>query len=67
MWLSDTSVKRPVFATVISLLLIAFGVLGVFLGPTLLAVGYSLLSEWTRAHADEIGVAATEAEKPGDG
>ena len=27
MWLSDTSVKRPVFATVLSLLLIAFGAL----------------------------------------
>ena len=27
MWLSDTSVKRPVFATVISLLLVAFGVM----------------------------------------
>ncbi len=27
MWLSDTSVKRPVFATVISLVLVAFGVL----------------------------------------
>ena len=27
MWLSDTSVKRPVFATVLSLMLIAFGVL----------------------------------------
>ncbi len=27
MWLSDTSVKRPVFATVLSLLLIAFGIL----------------------------------------
>ncbi len=27
MWLSDTSVKRPVFATVVSLLLIAFGIL----------------------------------------
>ncbi|MEM1433180.1 MAG: efflux RND transporter permease subunit [Pseudomonadota bacterium] len=27
MWLSDTSVKRPVFATVISLLLVAFGTL----------------------------------------
>ena len=27
MWLSDVSVKRPVFATVISLLLIAFGIL----------------------------------------
>ena len=25
MWLSDVSVKRPVFATVISLLLVAFG------------------------------------------
>ena len=27
MWLSDTSVKRPVFATVISLTLVAFGIL----------------------------------------
>ena len=27
MWLSDVSVKRPVFATVISLMLIAFGAL----------------------------------------
>ena len=26
---------------------IAFGFIGVFLGPTLLALGYSLLSEWT--------------------
>ncbi|MFZ5908373.1 MAG: AI-2E family transporter [Nitrospirota bacterium] len=26
---------------------IAFGVIGVFLGPTLLAIGYSLVSEWT--------------------
>ena len=27
MWLSDISVKRPVFATVLSLMLIAFGIL----------------------------------------
>ncbi len=27
MWLSDVSVKRPVFATVISLMLVAFGAL----------------------------------------
>jgi predicted PurR-regulated permease PerM len=26
---------------------IAFGFIGVFLGPTLLAIGYSLISEWT--------------------
>ncbi len=25
-----------------------FGIIGVFLGPTLLAVGYALLTEWTR-------------------
>ena len=27
MWLSDTSVKRPVFATVLSLMLLAIGAL----------------------------------------
>jgi len=26
---------------------LAFGFIGVFLGPTLLAVGYRLLTEWT--------------------
>ena len=30
MWLSDTSVRRPVFATVIALMLVAFGVLSFF-------------------------------------
>lgn len=34
MWLSDTSVKRPVFATVISLLLLAFGALAYQTLPT---------------------------------
>ncbi len=46
--------------------LIAFGVLGVFLGPTLLAVGYSLLGEWTRAHADELGAGDPETEQASD-
>jgi predicted PurR-regulated permease PerM len=32
---------------------LAFGVIGVFLGPTLLALGYRLLSEWTTADAPE--------------
>jgi predicted PurR-regulated permease PerM len=26
---------------------IAFGFIGIFLGPALLALGYSLISEWT--------------------
>ena len=33
MWLSDTSVKRPVFATVIALTLVAFGVLSFSILP----------------------------------
>ena len=37
---------------------IAFGFIGVFLGPTLLALGYSLLSEWTSLKEH------TEAETP---
>ena len=29
--------------------LLSFGVIGVFLGPTLLAVGYAILMEWTHS------------------
>lgn len=29
---------------------LAFGVIGAFLGPTLLAVGYRLLGEWTHPY-----------------
>lgn len=32
--------------------LLSFGVIGVFLGPTLLAVGYSILLEWTHTNTD---------------
>ena len=32
---------------------LAFGVIGVFLGPTLLALGYRLLSEWTTSAAPD--------------
>ena len=31
--------------------LLAFGFIGIFLGPTLLAVGYAMLREWTRSVA----------------
>ncbi len=33
---------------------IAFGLIGVFLGPTLLAVGYSLVLEWTTVEREEL-------------
>jgi len=37
--------------------LLAFGVIGVFLGPTLLAVGYVLLKDWTRTDRRDIPAA----------
>lgn len=44
----------PIVITLLGILggVLAFGFLGLFLGPTLLAVGYSLLHEWT-AHRDD--------------
>jgi predicted PurR-regulated permease PerM len=35
--------------------LLAFGVIGAFLGPTLLAVGYRLSTEWTTAESAPAG------------
>jgi predicted PurR-regulated permease PerM len=31
--------------------LIAFGFIGLFIGPTLLAVAYSLLTDWSKSHS----------------
>lgn len=42
----------PIVVTLLGILggVIAFGFLGLFIGPTLLAVGYSLVHEWTTRH-----------------
>ena len=41
--------------------MIAFGFLGIFLGPTLLAVGYTLFSEWrAMRRADEAAAPVPE-------
>jgi len=56
--------------------ILAFGVLGIFLGPTLLAVGHAMLREWHRigpdgepldAPKDPLGSVAPEAGKPETG
>jgi len=39
---------------------IAFGFIGVFLGPTLLALGYSLISEWTSRQDDHGAVTSSK-------
>jgi len=41
---------------------LAFGVIGAFLGPTLLAVGYRLATEWTAAESAPSAGAETKAE-----
>ncbi|MCX7157149.1 MAG: AI-2E family transporter [Rhodocyclales bacterium] len=43
---------------------LAFGVIGAFLGPTLLAVGYRLATEWTATKAAPSAEVESEAEKP---
>ncbi len=44
---------------------LAFGFIGVFLGPTLLAVGYRLVAEWISSHSAEIVPEPEQAANPG--
>lgn len=46
---------------------VAFGFIGVFLGPVLLAVGYALVKEWAVGHAGAAGTAAPPGDGPGAG
>jgi predicted PurR-regulated permease PerM len=48
--------STPIVLTLLGILggVFAFGFLGLFLGPTLLALGYSLLQEWTTPEPGEI-------------
>ncbi len=52
--------KLPFLLTVLGVLggVLAFGVLGIFLGPVLLGVGYTLVMEFIRIGADEASVGA---------
>lgn len=38
--------------------MLAFGFLGIFLGPTLLAVGHSIVTEWMRTKAEDLNTEA---------
>jgi predicted PurR-regulated permease PerM len=40
---------------------LAFGFIGVFLGPTLLAVGYRLVREWSTANRSSVETAPASA------
>jgi predicted PurR-regulated permease PerM len=61
-WLISHGSKMPFLLILIGVIggALAFGFIGVFLGPTLLAVGYRLIDEWAsaanRPAADETGL-----------
>jgi predicted PurR-regulated permease PerM len=59
-WLISRGADLPLLLTLLGALggVFAFGFLGLFLGPVLLAVGYSLLNDWAK---DKV----TQAETPG--
>ena len=49
-WLISQGAALPFILVLLGVVggLLAFGFIGLFLGPTLLAVGYAMLREWTR-------------------
>ncbi|MBN8901169.1 MAG: AI-2E family transporter [Rhodospirillales bacterium] len=59
-WFIARGAELPFLLTVLGVLggALAFGLLGIFLGPVLLGVGYSLLDEWS---ADSTGPAGLDA------
>jgi predicted PurR-regulated permease PerM len=46
---------------------VAFGIIGLFIGPVLLAVGYTLLAAWVTGHEAETPPADTGAERKSEG
>jgi predicted PurR-regulated permease PerM len=54
-WFIARGAQLPFLLTVLGVLggALAFGLLGIFLGPVLLGIGYTLLNEWADAEAEE--------------
>jgi predicted PurR-regulated permease PerM len=54
-WFIARGAQLPFLLTVLGVLggAIAFGLLGIFLGPVLLGIGYTLVNEWAVAEAHE--------------
>ncbi|MGE0417205.1 MAG: AI-2E family transporter [Acetobacteraceae bacterium] len=61
-WFIARGAQLPFLLTILGVLggALAFGLLGIFLGPVLLGVGYTLMNEWARSTApitlDESGI-----------
>jgi predicted PurR-regulated permease PerM len=65
-WLISQGSDMPFVLTLFGVLggAVAFGFIGVFIGPTLLAVGYRIVKEWTAAsHESAVNPAMQQSEK----
>ncbi|WPB83998.1 AI-2E family transporter [Sediminicoccus rosea] len=62
-WFISRGADLPLLLTILGALggVLAFGFLGLFLGPVLLALGYTLIKEWATGEAEE---ASPEARPP---
>jgi predicted PurR-regulated permease PerM len=58
-WFIARGAQLPFVLTVLGVLggAIAFGLLGIFLGPVLLGIGYTLVNEWAVADASDVAAA----------
>lgn len=56
-WFISRGAQLPFILTVLGVLggVLAFGLLGIFLGPVLLGIGYTLLNEWARVDDTRLG------------
>jgi predicted PurR-regulated permease PerM len=65
-WFISRGAQIPFLITVLGVLggALAFGLLGIFLGPVLLAIGYTLVNEWARIQTGSI-VGATDPDTEG--
>jgi len=58
-WLISQGAALPFILVLLGVVggLLTFGFIGIFLGPTLLAVGFAMLREWTRERRLQGGTA----------
>jgi predicted PurR-regulated permease PerM len=58
-WFISRGAQLPFMLTVLGVLggALAFGLLGIFLGPVLLGIGYTLVNEWARGADPRLGAA----------
>lgn len=68
-WFISRGARLPFLVTVLGVLggALAFGLLGIFLGPVLLGVGFTLVEEWARPPTPDTRIPALRPAEPASG